>query len=150
MWHTTDKYFVPKKGSRVILIYNVDVCDGLNNGAKGIIIDFIRNGDRITHVVVEFDNKEAGKTLKEQQPDTFACLYENGTPIPRLKFTYSVSKQQFREGQRAICIQFPLQLGYAMTVHRTIQVFFRGSSQWHIIFANCYQISGEEETSVPL
>jgi len=102
----------------VILIYNLDVCDGLNNGAKGVVIDFIRNKDNVTHVIVEFENREAGKTLRQQQPDTFNCLYENGTPIPTMKFTYSISKKQFQEGQRAICIQFPLQLGYAMTMHK--------------------------------
>ena len=35
-----------------------------------------------------------------------------------MKFTYSISKKQFQDGQRAICIQFPLQLGYAMTMHK--------------------------------
>ena len=37
-----------------------------------------------------------------------------------MKFTYSISIKQFQEGQRAICIQFPLQLGYAITMH-TVQ-----------------------------
>ena len=58
-----------------------------------MVIDFIRNKDNITHVVVEFENKEAGKALRQQQPDTFNCLYENGTPIPTMKFTYSISKK---------------------------------------------------------
>ena len=35
-----------------------------------------------------------------------------------MKFTYSISKKQFQDGQRAICVQFPLQLGYAMTMHK--------------------------------
>ena len=78
----------------MVLVYNLDVCDGLNNGAKGKVIDFIKNVGKITHVIVEFENKEAGKSLRQQQPDTFNCLYENGTPIPSMKLTYSISKQQ--------------------------------------------------------
>ena len=95
-----------KKGAKVILIYNLDVCDGLNNGAKGVVIDFIRNKDNITHVIVEFENKEAGKALRQQQPDTFNCLYENGTPIPTMKFTYSISKNSFRKGKRLFVYNF--------------------------------------------
>ena len=47
----------------MVLVYNLDVCDGLNNGAKGKVIDFIRNINKITHVIVEFANKEVGKSL---------------------------------------------------------------------------------------
>ena len=94
------------------------MCDGLNNGAKGTVRDFIRRENIITHVLVEFENKEAGEKMRQNQPDTFSCLYENCTPISRLSFTYSISKRQMQEGQKAICIQFPLQLGYAMTIHK--------------------------------
>jgi len=107
-----------KKGAKVVLIYNIDVLDCLNNGAKGTVLDFIRKGDEVTHVIVQFHNKEAGKKVREQQSDTFSCLYEYGTPIPRLDFSYSISKKQYNEGQKARCIQFPLQLGFAMTIHK--------------------------------
>ena len=35
-----------------------------------------------------------------------------------MTFTYSLGKKQYQEGQRASCIQFPLMLGYAMTIHK--------------------------------
>ena len=96
----------------------MDVCDGLNNGAKGTVLDFVTKGGAVTHVIVDFENKDAGTNLRKTQTDTFSCLYENGTPIPKLTFTYNINKRQLQDGQKAICIQFPLQLGYAMTAHK--------------------------------
>ena len=107
-----------KKGARIILIQNIDVSDCLNNGAKGTVVDFLKHGDTVTHVIVEFDNKDAGQKLRQSQTDTFLCLYERGVPISKLNFTYSINKRKQEEGQKAICIQFPLQLGYALTIHK--------------------------------
>ena len=54
-----------KKRAKVVLIHNLDVPDGLNNGAKGIILDFIRKDDKIPHIVIEFENPEAGTQLRQ-------------------------------------------------------------------------------------
>ena len=109
-----------KKGAKVILIYNVDVGDGLNNGAKGIVLDFVRKENTITHIIVEFENKDAGKSLRQSLLGTIDALnaYPYGVPIPRLTFSYSLSRHQAQDGQKAICIQFPLALGFAMTIHK--------------------------------
>ena len=55
-----------KKGAKVILIHNVDVCDGLNNGAKGTVVDFLRHENAVESVVINFNNKDAGKALREK------------------------------------------------------------------------------------
>ena len=108
-----------KKGCNIVLTYNVDVCDGLSNGAKGTVLDFIRDENTITHVVVQFENKDAGKALRESFKDkNILNAYENGTPISRISFSYNLSRKQLQEGQKAICIQFPLQLGFAMTIQK--------------------------------
>ena len=54
-----------KKGAKVILIQNLDVCDGLANGAKGTVLDFVKSDGVVTQVIVEFENKEAGKMARE-------------------------------------------------------------------------------------
>ena len=90
----------------------------MNNGAKGKVLDFIRKDNKVTHVVIQFENPDAGTQLRQKQSDTFRCLYENGTPISALHFSYTVSKRQMQEGQKALCIQFPIQLADAMTIHK--------------------------------
>ena len=71
------------------------------------------------HQHLLFENEDAGKALKQLHDNrNISCLYGNGTPLPRLTFSYNLSGKQLQEGQKALCIQFPLQLGYAMTIHK--------------------------------
>ena len=107
-----------KKRAKIILIHNIDLSDGLVNGTEGIVLDFLKQGDMVTHVVVELNDKEAGQKLRQSQSHTFLCLYPHGVPIPRMHHTYSINKRKHEEGHKAICIQFPIQLGYAVTTHK--------------------------------
>ena len=50
-----------KKEMKVVLIHNLDVNDSLNNGAKGRILDFIRSGNNVTHVVDKLSTNVAGR-----------------------------------------------------------------------------------------
>ena len=96
--------------------YNVDVVDGLNNGAKGVVLDFIRNDNGVTHVICQFDNPKSGKALREKYAGKIDLSnYENGTPVSRLSFTYNLGGKQ---GHKAICMQFPQMLAFAVTIHR--------------------------------
>ena len=105
-----------KKGARFTLNYNVDVVDGLNNGAKGVVLDFYRTDDRVTHVICQFDNPKSGQALREQYAGKIDLSnYENGTPISRLSFSYNLGGKQ---GHKAICMQFPQMLAFAVTIHR--------------------------------
>ena len=48
-----------KKKARVVLVHNVDVSDGLNNGAKCEVLDFVKGGDvNVIQVVVKFDDTD--------------------------------------------------------------------------------------------
>ena len=109
-----------KKEARIVLIHNVDISDGLNNGAKGKVLSFIKKDDAVTHIMVEFDDENAGKALRESSPIKTYLERNNipGIPIPRITFPYNISKKQHQDGQKALCIQFPLQLGYALTIHK--------------------------------
>ena len=52
-----------KIGAKVIMKYNIDVFDGLANGAKGVVVDFIRKDKEVTHVIIQFDHQKTGKAL---------------------------------------------------------------------------------------
>ena len=92
--HTTlraPKELVIKKNCRVMLIYNVDVKNGLANGSMGTVVDF--DNDTIT---VDFDNKKAGvRTISKIE----------------FEMPYDVSQSIVRK-------QYPIMLAYAINVHK--------------------------------
>ena len=114
-----DNHLYLKKKARVVLVHNIDVSDRLNNGAKGEVLDFVKDEEgNVIQVIVKFDNMESGANLRENQTSAFRSKYPQGTLISKLHFYYSFSRKQAVEGQKALCVQFPLRLGYAMTVHK--------------------------------
>ena len=61
---------------------------------------------------------ESGAKLRQDQTTAFRNKYPEDTPISKLHFYYSFSRKQAVEGQKALCIQFPIRLGYAMTINK--------------------------------
>ena len=90
-----DNHLYLKKKARVVLVHNIDVSDGLNNGAKGEVLDFIKDEEgNVIQVVVKFDNMESGANLRENQTSAFRSKYPQGTPISKLHFYYSFSRKK--------------------------------------------------------
>lgn len=116
-----DNHLYLKKKARVVLVHNIDVSDGLNNGTKGEILDVVKDEEgSVTQVIIKFDNMESGAKLRKNPTSTIQIEYPLGTPISKLHLYYSFSRKQAVEGQKALCVQFPLRFGYEMTIH-TIQ-----------------------------
>ena len=115
-----------KLGARVMLIFNIDVSDLLNNGAIGTVMEIQEaNNGNVSAVVVKFDNPEAGRESRRRNPG-MAVKYPDGTVITKTEQDYSLSKTQGLISSTAKLIQIPLVLAWAVTVHK-----FQGQTVRH-------------------
>ena len=92
--------------TEVMLTVNVDVSDGLVNGARGTIAD-IKTGSEVTLLLVKFDHSWVGaKALAQSE---YRSEYPQAVPISRHE---AVGKN------KASRRQFPLVLAWATTIHK--------------------------------
>lgn len=85
-----------KKGSRVMLIKNLDVTAGLVNGAIGTIIDFTPDPDANFNIpIVKFDNSNINH------------------PISAVSWELEI------DGCKGMAYQIPLMLAYSVTIHKS-------------------------------
>ena len=115
--HYVDELNV-KIGSRVMLIYNIDVSDLLCNGAVGTILGVEKNAKgTVSAIIVKFDNPAAGKEARERNP-MMNKKYPNGTMIKKREQEYSLARTQSVVSSTAKLIQYPIVLAWAVTVHK--------------------------------
>ena len=66
---------------------NVDVSDGLVNGAIGTIVNVINNDKNVVNtILVHFDNETVG--LKCIQTSSYRHIYDNAVPICKLEVQF--------------------------------------------------------------
>ena len=107
-----------KIGSRVMLIFNIDVSDLLCNGSIGTVIGIeIDSKNSVRAVVVKFDNPGAGRESRARNPG-MAKKYPGGTVIKKRELEYSLARNQGLISSTAKLIQFPIVLAWAVTVHK--------------------------------
>ena len=94
-------------GARVMLIYNIDIEDGLVNGAFGTVTNIVREGPEkdIKFVEVQFDNKNVGRRRGRKINNNLRVLIE---------------KVEDMAGKNGSIVrkQFPLKLAWACSVHK--------------------------------
>ena len=100
-------------GCRVMLKYNIDVSDGLVNGATGKVLHIVLLANSVTTILVEFDNQDIGR--KAKQESHFKQDYPTAVPISRVESRFNIGN---RNAISACRRQFPLVLAWATTIHK--------------------------------
>ena len=98
-------------GARVMLTANVDVSDGLVNGARGEVVHIVKgNDDKVIKVLVKFADLNVG--LKAIQ-----CSQYHRAAVPISKHEV-IFLAQGKRGSEVTRVQFPLTLSWATTIHK--------------------------------
>ena len=112
-----------KVKGRYVMTYNVDVDDGLCNGATGTLrkIDFGKNPQgkrKPLRLWIEFDDITVGANLRKKYSSTMKNLNipKNWTPVTPIALTVKTKKNSHLKVNRK---QFPLTLAHAMTIHKS-------------------------------
>ena len=100
-------------GARVMLTTNVDVADGLVNGARGEVVHVVVNDGKVTKVLVKFDHPDVG--LKAIQSSAYRSAFPQAVAIIKHEVKFPA---QGRRGAEVTRLQFPLTLSWATTIHK--------------------------------
>ena len=94
-----------------MLTANVDVSDGLVNGARGEVAYIVTNtNSEVASVLVEFDKIRF--SLKAIQTSSYRATFGNAVPLSKYVFL-----AKGKRGPEIKCLQFPLTLAWATTKH---------------------------------
>ena len=104
-----------KVGARVMLTTNIDVSDGLMNGAVGTVKYVITEEitKRVRVILVEFDNTDVGQEAKSNSQ--YKHINNKAVPIYKTQAIFPVHGKTSCQASRT---QFPLVLAWAITIHK--------------------------------
>ena len=97
------------KGSKIMLVANLDVSNGLFNGARGEVVDLRFKDGEVTTLLIKFDRDDVGRQPAKRHRTG------NYVPIGRYEAKFSVGRHHGVEVTRR---QFPVTLAWASTVHK--------------------------------
>ena len=109
------KVFSIAIGAKVMLTVNIDVIDGLVNGARGVVeyIDFNEQLQDVNAILVKFEDVFVGEKAKLQS--AYRNSYPDTVPIFKYEAILYYGRKKTVSTRR---IQFPLSLAWALTIHK--------------------------------
>ena len=100
--------------SKVMLTTNVDVSDGLVNGARGEVVHVVTSNDnKVTRILVKSDNPDVG--AKAKQCSQYRHQYSDAIPLKKHEIVFLAKG---RRGSEVTRLQFPLTLAWAIIIHK--------------------------------
>ena len=109
------KILTVKINARVMITANIDVSDGLTNGAMGTVTNVVidkRTGKMIT-ILVSFYSKHVGQDA--MHTSVYKSKNQNAVPIYKTQATFLIHKRTSCQATRS---QFPLTLAWGVTIHK--------------------------------
>ena len=100
-------------GARIMLTSNVNVADGLCNGALGTVADIVEQRNQVISIQVQFDNQSVGRSAKAENP--YRSRYPGCVDIRRQSINFNFGKGKTVVMTRS---QFPVLLAFACTIHK--------------------------------
>ena len=100
-------------GACVMLVANIDVSDGLVNGAREVAHIVNTTNHTVTSVLVKFDNQQVG--IKAIQASPYRPTFPNAVPIGKHEVVF---RAKHKRGSEITRLQFPLTLAWATTIHK--------------------------------
>ena len=100
-------------GAEVMLTVNIDVSDGLVNGARGRVEAIIKTGNQVSLVLVSFHHQRVG--VKAISRSHYRTQHPRAVPISRHEAVFNIGRNKAAEVTRR---QFPLVLAWATTIHK--------------------------------
>ena len=109
------KVLTLKINARVMITTNIDVTDGLTNGAMGTVTNVLieKTTGKMSVILVAFDSEHVGQETR--YTSVYNSRNQNAVPIHQTQATFPVHKKTSFQATRT---QFPLTLAWAVTTHK--------------------------------
>ena len=94
---------------------NIDVTDGLSNGAMGTVTNVVidQTTGKMSVILVAFDSEHVGQETR--YTSVYNSINQNAVPIHQTQATFPVHKKTSFQATRT---QLPLTLAWAVTIHK--------------------------------
>ena len=109
------KVVTVKINTRVMITTNIDVTDGLTNGAMGTVTNVVidQTTGKMSVILVAFDSEHVGQEIR--YTNVYNSINQNAVPIHQTQATFPVHKKTSFQASRT---QFPLTLAWDFTIHK--------------------------------
>ena len=94
---------------------NIDVSDGLTNGAMGTVTNVVidQTTGQMSVILVAFDSEHVGQETR--YTSVYNSINQNAVPIHQTQATFPFDEKASFQATKT---QFPLPLAWAVTIHK--------------------------------